>query len=232
MSSRSERERLITIGSKSPLAKHSMNQKMTKLSLEGERRLGIREQRRPSEFSQTLDELRGDELFIFFCGEAASFERDNLPLPARIGLFSLGISSLINAKLREDPQAFVEEMAEGDLFTFDSGSPFERLMPREKMVANFIKKSKMPHKPENVYRALRGAGVFAHNFGALDFGQGEEIAAVYALMAVHNLATHLGSEIRDQNLSVKLARMMVVVFGETVNSHLRALKPKKNVEAR
>lgn len=133
----------------------------------------------------------------------------------------------MNARLKEDPQAFAEEVIDSEHFTYNLGSPLEKLIPRIKMAANFFKKSKMAHKPENVYLVLKMAGVFAYNFGALNFGQGQEIAAAHALMAVHNVAVCLGTEIARQKLSVKDARLMTVTFGETANRHLKALEPKK-----
>lgn len=66
MSSKSERERLMIIASGSPLAKHSMNQDATKRSRQGERRLGIEKQRTQSEFWQSIEDLKSDDLFIFF----------------------------------------------------------------------------------------------------------------------------------------------------------------------
>jgi|SRR3989344_226986 len=232
MSSKSERERLIIIGSGSPLAKHSMNQGATKRSLEGERRLGITEERTQSEFSQAIEDLKSDELFMFFCNAAASYDREGLPVPARVGLFALGISSLINAKLKEDPQAFIEEVRGAQQFTYDSGSPLGRLIPEMKMVANFIRRPEIQFKREDLYLTLKGAGVFVYNFGALNFGQGEEVAALHALMGINNISVYLASEINEQNLSVKHARLMTVAFGETTNRHLRALKPKKNFQAK
>jgi len=107
MSSRSERERRIVIKSGSPLAKHSMNQEKIKSSLEGERRLGIRGERGQSGLSQEFEDLRSDDLFIHFCEAARRFDEEGLPIPERAGLFALGMSSLINARLKEDPQAFL-----------------------------------------------------------------------------------------------------------------------------
>ena len=153
MSSRSERERLIVIGSGSPLAKHSMNQGATKRSLEGERRLGITEERTQSEFSQAIEDLKSDELFMFFCNAAASYDREGLPVPARVGLFALGISSLVNARLKNEAQAFIEEMAEADQFPFDLGSPLEKLIPRAKMVSDFFQRADIPFRSEKIGRA-------------------------------------------------------------------------------
>lgn len=179
------------------MAKHSMNQRMTKVSLEGEKRFGIKQERGPSEFSQAIEDLKSDELFVFFCKAAVSFDQEGLPVVSRVGLFALGISSLINAKLKEDPQAFLEEDEEAAKFTFDLGSPLEKLIPRGQMVSNFLKHSGLSHKPEYLFMALKGAAVFAYNFGALNFGQGEEVAALHAFLAINNISIYLRSEVNE-----------------------------------
>ena len=121
-------------------------------------------------------------------------------------------------------------MAEADQFPFDLGSPLEKLIPRAKMVSDFFQRADIPFRSENLFRVYRGAAVFAYNFGALNFGQGEEIAAVHAIKALHNISVYLRSEIFEQDLPVKDARSMTVTFGETTNRHLRALKPKKIIK--
>ena len=232
MSSKSERQRAMVIGSGSPLAKHSMNQVKIKSSLEGERRLGIREERTQSEFSQAFEDLRSDELFIHFCKAARRFDEEGSFIPERTGLFALGMSSIINARLKGDLRAFFEGLEGAVELTYDLGSPLEKLIPKMQMVANFIRRPEIQFQPKDLYLTLKGAGVFAHNFGALNFGQGEEIAALHALMGINNISVYLASEINEQNLSVKQARQMVMVFGETTKRHLQTLRPKKNFQAK
>src|SRR3989344_7854455 len=232
MSSRSERERRMVIEADSPLAKHSINQRNIKSSLEGERKLGIKRGRGKSQFSCDIDEWKSDELFMFFFDAARKFDQEGLPVNARLGLFVLGISSYINARLKKDPQAFLQSVAKTEKIDYKLGSPFEKLIPIPKMASSLLKKLGIDHKPNNLKAVYKTAGVFAYNFGALNFAEGEEAVSINALAAINNISLYLAREITEYNLPTKVACQVVMVFGETTNQHLQTLKLKKNFRAK
>ena len=218
----------MVIAADSPLARHSTNQRNIKDSLEGERRIGIKKGRGKSQFSCEMEEWKKDELFMFFYDAARKFDQEGLPVNVRLGLFVLGISLYINARLKKDPQAFLQSVANTEEIDYRLGSPFEKLISKPKMVSNLLRRLGISHKPEYLQEVYQAAGVFARNFGALNFSEGEEAVSINALAAINNISIYLGKEMSENNLPAKLASQVVMVFGETTNRHLQTLKPKKN----
>ena len=222
----------MVIAADSPLARHSTNQRNIKDSLEGERRIGIKKGRGKSQFSCEMEEWKKDELFMFFYDAARKFDQERLPVNVRLGLFVLGISLYINARLKKDPQAFLQSVANTEEIDYRLGSPFEKLIPIPKMASSLLKKLGIDHKPNNLKAVYKTAGVFAYNFGALNFAEGEEAVSINALAAINNISLYLAREITEYNLPTKVACQVVMVFGETTNQHLQTLKLKKNFRAK
>ena len=233
MSSKSERERLIVIGSGSPLAKHSMNQGATKRSLQGERRLGIFPARVESQITKLLNELGSDEDFSDFFKRAQVFSEKGLVIPIRVGQLSLRVSSLVNQRLKEDIEGFVEHSQDFPHFKFLQGSQFDFLIPQQLMVLNYLRDTgQLPPHPKTIRYVQKSAKVFAYNYGGFNFTESEQLTALSAMIVFGNIARYIGREISKNRISELHARRMVMVFGETTNRHLQTLKPKKNFRAK
>ena len=217
-------ERELVLESGSPLAKHSLNQAKIKLTLEGERRLGIFPTRRESQLQQILKSGQGNELFELIFGKVQSFEEEGLPVPSRIGRLGLTVTSLVNRELKYDSEDFISEALKFRRLKFLAGSQFENLIPKNLMVNNYLlATNQIPPKPAMVKKAHKAAGVFAYNFGGIRFNEEPEMTVILTVVALQNISLYIAKEIQKKRLSVQHARRMVVVFGETSSRHLAKL---------
>lgn len=227
MSSKIERIRQELIDAGSPMAKHSMNQRMLKKTAEGEHRLGIDKDHGQSRSKSELGEQKDGELFQIFFKLALELDNKNEPVQMRIGQFALKISSILSGVLKEDPQEFLSQVADAQVIDFPSGSQFEKLVPVEKMASSFIRDTGYPTIPESYQSARHHAHFFALNYGGILYSEGPEMTAIFAEVALTNIALYIANQINLGQVDVYHARRMITVFGETTNQHLGRWRPRR-----
>lgn len=221
MRTRAERETVIQSGS--PLMHHSLNQQKIRRSLEGERKVEISRTRKASrdEFAELIESLRSNKDFERLILRANELEEEKQPIPKRIGVIALTITSIINGALKNRGEQFAENVKGLPRFEFTTSPPHQELIPVDLMVNNFLSDIRqIPQNPALRELVVSSARLFAENFGGVIFSEGPELTALSGLIATKNITRYLAKEIEENQLDVFVARKMLVSFGSTVNQQL------------
>ncbi len=222
MSSRQERKMVVESGS--PLIHHSLNQRKLKSGREGEGRIFKREL--SDDQNNEKCECFDNPNFMPLLERTELLEESNVAIPIRIGQLSLLVSSLINGQLRDNPDNFIDNNIDNEIYTFEWGTPNKKLIPKNEMILNMIKKMRNYRITPQVRKSLdTSADLFALSLGQITFNEDTHTTASVAVVGLDNISKFLADGIKGNYISVPFARTLVVTFGETIDRKLA--KPRR-----